>query len=94
MPGEGVSDNMARSYRANRRILKGTRKRLRRIYRENNYFYIRKKIIDKTKSYDPEEKRIFLAKFHAKRKKVRTRQTFLFIIIFSLVGLIIYAFIL
>ena len=85
---------MVKSYRSNRRILKGTRKRLKKIYQDNNYFYIRKKIINKTREFDPETKRIFLEKFYAKRKKVRFRQTFLFIVIFSLIGLIIYSFIL
>lgn len=90
MPGFGVTDNMVKSFRANRSLLKGSRKRLKRIFVENNYFYIRKKVVEKTKSFDPEQKRIFLAKFHAKQKKARTRQTFLFIIVFSLLGLIVY----
>ncbi|MEQ8905422.1 hypothetical protein [Ekhidna sp.] len=88
--GSGMMDFMVKSYRNNRGLLKGGKKSLKKIYQENNYFYIKKKMAERTKEFDPKQKRIFLAKFHAKQKKVRTRQTFLFIIIFSLLGLAFY----
>lgn len=90
MGGFGVMDHMVKSYRNNRKLLRGGKKSMKKIYQENNYFYIKKKLNSKTKDYDPEQKRIFLQKFHAKQKKVRSRQTFLFIIIFTLLGVIYY----
>lgn len=88
MGGSGMMDFMVKSYRSNRGLLKGGKKSLKKIYQENNYFYIKKKVIEKTKNFDPEKKQLFLTKFHAKQKKVRARQTFLFIIIFVLIGLV------
>lgn len=88
MSGFGSMDHMVKSYRNNRKLLKGGKKSLKRIYQENNYFYIKKKINARTKTFDPEQKRIFLKKFHAKQKKARTRQTFLFLFIVLLFGLL------
>ncbi|WP_436517889.1 hypothetical protein [Ekhidna sp. To15] len=90
MGGFGVMDHMVKSYRNNRQLLRGGKKSMKKIYQENNYFYIKKKLSEKTKDYDPEQKRIFLQKFHSKQKKVRTRQTFLFIFIFTLLGVMIF----
>ncbi|WP_420317572.1 hypothetical protein [Ekhidna sp.] len=90
MGGFGVMDNMVKSYRSNRNLLKGGKKSMKKIYEENNYFYIKKKIAERTREFDPEMKRIFLQKFYAKQKKVRKRQTFLFLSIISLFGLIIF----
>lgn len=88
--GSGMMDFMVKSYRNNRGLLKKGKKSLKKIYQENNYFYIKKRVAEKTRKFDPEQKRIFLEKFHAKQKKVRMRQTFLFIIIFSLFGLMFF----
>ncbi|MEQ8627680.1 hypothetical protein [Ekhidna sp.] len=88
--GSGMMDFMVKSYKNNRGLLKNGKKSLKKIYQENNYFYVKKKIVEKTKDFDPEKKRLFLDRFHAKQKKVRTRQTFLFIIIFTLFGLLFY----
>lgn len=88
--GSGMMDFMVKSYRNNRGLLKNGKKSLKKIYQENNYFYLKKRVAEKTKKFDPEQKGIFLEKFHAKQKKVRTRQTFLFIIIFTLFGVIFF----
>ena len=88
--GSGMMDFMVKSYRNNRGLLKNGKKSLKKIYQENNYFYIKKRVAEKTRKFDPEQKRIFLEKFHTKQKKVRSRQTFLFIIIFSLFGLMFF----
>ncbi len=87
--GFGVINQMVQTFRSNRKLLSGRKKSMKQIYEENNFFYVRKKINEKTKNYDPESKRIFLEKFHAKQKKVRARQTFLIVVFFSLIGLIV-----
>ncbi len=88
--GSGMMDFMVKSFRNNRGLLKNGKKSLKKIYQENNYFYVKKKVFEKTKTFDLEKKRLFLARFHAKQRKVRTRQTFLFIIVFTLFGLLFY----
>jgi hypothetical protein len=80
MSGFGAMDQMVKSYRGNRELLREGKKSLKTIYQENNYFYIKKKINTKTKTFDPEQELIFLKKFYAK-KKARTRKTFLFIFV-------------
>lgn len=59
MGGSGMMDFMVKSYRNNRGLLKGGKKSLKKIYQENNYFYIKKKIVEKTKDFDPEKKNFF-----------------------------------
>lgn len=87
MGGSGMMDFMVKSYRQNRGLLKGGKKSLKKIYEENNYFYIKKKIADRTKEFDPEKKKIFLQKFHAKQRKIRIRQTILFLIVLGVFSL-------
>ncbi len=88
--GSGMMDFMVKSYKNNRGLLKNGKKSLKKIYQENNYFYVKKRLVEKTKNYDPHQKQLFLVRFHAKQKKVRARQTFLFIMIFTLFGLLLY----
>lgn len=90
MPGEGVTDNMIKSYRSNRRILRGNRKRLKQIFQENNYFYIKKKINAKTKQYDPEQKRIFFEKLAVRRRKTQKKQLTLLLALMVITLIVLY----
>lgn len=89
MGGFGSIDQMIKSFHSNRALLKGTKKSLRTIYQENNYFYIKKRVNAKTKKFDPEQKRIFLKKYHAKQKMARALRTFLVFSIVALFGLLL-----
>lgn len=88
MGGFGSMDHMVKSYRANRKLLKGTKKSLKRIYQENNFLYTKKRIQIKIKKFDPEKKRIFLEKFHRKQRRIRLRRTLLSIFILVLFVLV------
>lgn len=91
MSGYGVLDFMARTVRNNKALFK-KRKPLKKIFEENNLHYIKKKVEDYTREFDPEKKRIFLERFHARQKRVRRQRLILLsivIIIFSLACVIL-----
>ena len=74
MGGFGVMDYMIKSFKSNRGLLKGGKKSLKKIYEENNLLYVKKKVQKRIEEFDPEKKRIFLEKFHARQKKARRRK--------------------
>lgn len=69
MGGSGMMDFMVKSYRNNMGLLKNGKKSLKKIYEENNYFYVRKKVAEKTKEFDPEKKADFPNQISRKTKK-------------------------
>ncbi len=83
--GVGIMDFIARTAKNNRALI-GTKKSLKTIYQENNLLYVKRRVAEKTKHYDENQKRIFLERFYAKRKKARQKRTvflLVFIVIFS-----------
>lgn len=83
--GYGVLDFMVRTYRNNRALLKN-KKPLKKIYEENNLLYIKKKVQKRVTEFDPEKRRVFLEKFHARQRRTQKRLTIiltLVILIFS-----------
>lgn len=82
-------DFMARTVRNNKALLK-KRKPLRKIYEENNLYYIRKNVQKRANKFDPEKRRLFLEKFHAKQKKVHKRLSILLVLTITLFTLILY----
>lgn len=89
MSGYGVMDFMVRTYRNNKALLK-KRKPLRKIYEENNLYYIKKKVQHHTRDFDPERKKIFLEKFYAKQKRIRKRNGILLAAIVTICSAILY----
>ncbi len=85
-----VVDHMVKSYRNNRALLQGRKKSLKTIYQENNYHYIKKKIVKKTAEFDEEKRQLFLQKIKTRQKKARQRQAFLLVSLILVVALIIY----
>ncbi|MEQ9466728.1 MAG: hypothetical protein RLN88_04910 [Ekhidna sp.] len=90
MGGFGVMDFMVKSYRNNRGLLKGGKKSLKKIYEDNNLHYLKKRVEEKTREYDPEKRRIFLEKFHARQKRIQRRLAMLLTIIIGVFSLMIY----
>ncbi|MEP1033917.1 hypothetical protein [Ekhidna sp.] len=90
MGGFGVMDFMVKSYRHNRFLLKGSKKSLKKIYEDNNLLYIRKRVEEKTREYNPEKKKAFLEKFHKRQKRVQKRQATLAVLIIVLFASILY----
>ena len=87
--GHGVLDFIARTYRNNRALLK-ERKPLKKIYEENNLHSIKKKVDQRTRKFDPEKRRVFLEKFHARQRRTQRRLAFLLMFVISMFSLILY----
>ena len=83
-------DFMVKSYKNNRGLLKGGKKSLKTIYNENSLHYRKKKVEERVKEFDPERKRLFLEKFHARQRKVQRRRIALFLTLSAIFGLVLY----
>lgn len=90
MGGSGVMDFMVKSYRSNRRLLKGGKKSLRKIYQENSLHYVKRRVAEKTRHFDEEQKQIFLERFHRRQRKTRQKRVIFFIIFILVFGSLLF----
>ena len=90
MGGFGVMDFMVKSFRNNRRLLKGRRKSIKEIYQDHNLNYIKKRVQERTREFDPEKKKIFLEKFYSRQRTVQKRLAILLTFVITIFTIILY----
>lgn len=87
--GHSVLDFIARTYRNNRALLK-EKKPLKKIYEENNLHNIQKKAQKRAHEFDPEKRRVFLEKFHARQRGTQRRLTTLLVVVILTFSLMLF----